>query len=122
MHLAKAFYIPTLSRNMVARRTEQLDLSLSVLLRLGPHLSYCRSTQVINIEPEYMLEGRVQAWNPTTGPRQWLTRIEYLGRSPYEVIRLQCIPTTLFLEQITLSIGFGCCLPYVLLVACSGQG
>ncbi|CAM9396345.1 unnamed protein product, partial [Hapterophycus canaliculatus] len=40
---------------------------------------------VINIDEEYLYEGREQAWGPKGVSRQWMTRLEYLTRSPYEV-------------------------------------
>lgn len=41
--------------------------------------------KVINIDEEYLYEGKEQAWGPRGVSRQWMTRLEYLSRSPYEV-------------------------------------
>lgn len=41
--------------------------------------------KVINIDEEHLHAGKVQAWGPKGVSRQWLTRLEYLARSPYQV-------------------------------------
>lgn len=42
--------------------------------------------QIINVEQEHLLPGKVPSWTPQGIKRQWLTRLAYLSRSPYEVI------------------------------------
>lgn len=45
-----------------------------------------RIRQIINVEQEHILPGQVPSWTPNGLKRQWFTRLEYLARSPYEVL------------------------------------
>lgn len=58
---------------------------LALALKNDQHLLNFVLTQVIHVEKEKMVEGRVPGWKPNGRKVQWLTRIEYLSRSPYEV-------------------------------------
>ncbi|CAN0082166.1 unnamed protein product [Scytosiphon promiscuus] len=40
---------------------------------------------VINVDRKYLYSGKVQSWTPQGVSRQWLTRLEYLSCSPYNV-------------------------------------
>lgn len=52
-------------------------------------LVFSKPNQVINVDEKYLYDGKTQQWGPQDLSRQWLTRIEYLPRSPYEVKKLE---------------------------------
>lgn len=52
---------------------------------LGKLSENCRRDQVININEKSLYSGKKQNWGPKGVSRQWLTRLEYMSKSPYEV-------------------------------------
>eukprot|EP00903_Cladosiphon_okamuranus_P014188 g13183.t1 len=71
-----------------ARRIKLLNPNTNITLVTNPGLKPDIAGAfdlVINVEQEHLLPGEVPSWTPQGLKRQWLTRLEYLSRSPYEV-------------------------------------
>ncbi|CAM9340283.1 unnamed protein product [Ectocarpus fasciculatus] len=86
-----------------ARRIKLLNPGMNITLVTNPGMHPDISgafDNVVNVEQKLLYSGTVQSWNPNGVSRQWLTRLEYLARSPYE--------TTLALDSQAL-----CCAPDV---------
>eukprot|EP00903_Cladosiphon_okamuranus_P013420 g12501.t1 len=71
-----------------ARRIKALNPTTNITVVCNPGVTPEANgvfDMVINIDEKYLYDGKVQQWGPQDLSRQWLTRIEYLPRSPYEV-------------------------------------
>ncbi|CAM9384105.1 unnamed protein product [Ectocarpus sp. 6 AP-2014] len=70
-----------------ARRIKLLNPSTNITLvtnpGMRPDIDGAFDT-VVNVEEKLLYSGTVQSWNPNGVSRQWLTRLEYLARSPYQ--------------------------------------
>ncbi|CBN75387.1 hypothetical protein Esi_0090_0076 [Ectocarpus siliculosus] len=70
-----------------ARRIKLLNPSTNITLVTNPGMRPDIDgafDAVVNVEEKLLYSGTVQSWNPNGVSRQWLTRLEYLARSPYQ--------------------------------------
>ncbi|CAM9875459.1 unnamed protein product [Pylaiella littoralis] len=72
-----------------ARRIKELNPSANITVVCNPGVTpegmKGAFDMVINIKETSLHSGKRQSWGPKGVTRQWLTRLEYLSRSPYEV-------------------------------------